>query len=248
MTGVFGAIADLYDDVRPGYPNAIADLIRDYHGSTPDTVTEIGAGTGKGTAVLLRLGAPVTCIEPDPRMAARLTATFPDVHTVTHTFERWQPPTGGVPLLACALAWHWLDPATRNRRAHAALTPGGTLAVFGHEYGYADPAQAHAVDTTLRAIDPTATRHPADWFHHDITASGLFTDVHAHTLHRDLTLSTDQYLRLLQTFGPYRQRTADQQTRATTAMRTLVDGFGGTVVLRLRTTLVLARRPHTDRP
>ncbi|MGK5522877.1 hypothetical protein ACSNN9_26460, partial [Micromonospora sp. URMC 107] len=124
---------------------------------------------------------------------------------------------------------------------------GGTLAVFGHEYGYADPAQAHAVDTTLRAIDPTATRRRADWFHHDITGSDLFTDVRADTLHRDLPLSTDRYLRLLQTFGPYRQRTAEQQTRAATAMRTLVDGFGGTVVLRLRTTLVLARRPRTSR-
>ncbi|MGK5521358.1 class I SAM-dependent methyltransferase, partial [Micromonospora sp. URMC 107] len=120
MTGVFGDVADLYDDVRPDYPTALADLIGDYHGGTPAAVTEIGAGTGKGTAVLLRLGAPVTCVEPDPRMTARLTATYPQVHAVTSTFEQWQPPTGGVPLLACALAWHWLDPATRNPRAHDA--------------------------------------------------------------------------------------------------------------------------------
>ncbi|MEH0973821.1 methyltransferase domain-containing protein [Micromonospora sp. CPCC 205546] len=248
MTGVFGDVADLYDDARPDYPSALADLIRDYHGGTPAAVTEIGAGTGKGTAVLLRLGAPVTCVEPDPRMTARLTATFPQIHPVTDTFEQWQPPTRGVPLLACALAWHWLDPATRNPRAHDALTPGGTLAVFGHEYGYADPEHARAVDTTLRGVDPTATRRRTDWFHQDITDSGLFTDVRAHTLHRDLTLTTDGYLRLLRTFGPYRQRTAAQQTRAATAMRALVDGFGGSVVLRLRTTLVLARRPRTRRP
>ncbi|MCM0678149.1 methyltransferase domain-containing protein [Micromonospora phytophila] len=241
--GVFGDDADLYDDVRPGYPGALANTIGDYHRGTPATIVEIGAGTGKGTEVLLRLGAPVTCLEPDPRMAALLTTRHPHVHVVTDTFERWRAPTGGVDLIAAALAWHWLDPATRNHRAHAALTPSGTLAVFGHTYGYADPGHAHAIDTALRAIDPATPTRAPDWFHQDITASGLFADIQAHTSHRDLPLTTERYLQLVRTFGPYRTRPPHQQARASDTLRALVDGFGGTIVLRLRTTLVLARRP-----
>ncbi|MDO3705697.1 class I SAM-dependent methyltransferase [Micromonospora sp. C28SCA-DRY-2] len=244
MTGVFGDVADLYDDARPGYPATIAEAIRAYHGGAPTRVVELGAGTGKATEVLLRLDAPITCVEPDPRMAAVLATRYPQVTVVGQTFEQWQPPAGGVPLIACALAWHWLDPATRNQRAHAALTSGGTLAVFGHKYGYADPAQGAAVDAALRAIDPTVQERPAGWFAHDITDSGLFTDIRVDTVHRDIPLRTDGYLRLLQTFGPYRQHPAEQQARALTALRSVVDGFGGTVVLRLCTTLVLARRPH----
>ncbi|MEU5949107.1 methyltransferase domain-containing protein [Micromonospora sp. NPDC047465] len=242
--GVFGDVADLYDDVRPDYPTELADLIRAYHGRTPDTVVEIGAGTGKGTAVLLRLGAPVTCVEPDPRMAARLTARFPRARVVTSTFERWQPPAGGAPLLACALAWHWLDPATRNRRAHDALTPGGTLAVFGHKYDYADPGQSRALDGFFRATGPSTVKRPAGWFERDITDSRLFTDVRAAHMQRDVPLPAERYLQLVRTFGPYRILTPDEQARGLAALRRLVDGLGAPVVLRLRTTLVLARRPR----
>ncbi|WP_243709793.1 trans-aconitate 2-methyltransferase [Micromonospora sp. 15K316] len=241
---LFGQVADTYDDVRPEYPDGIAEAIRAYHGGAPRHVVEIGAGTGKGTRVLLRLGAPVTCLEPDRRMATRLAANLPEVTVRGETFEEWTPPQGGVPLIAAALAWHWLDPATRNQLAHDALAPGGTLAVFAHKYGYADPVQSRAIDTALRAIDPDVKDRPAGWFHLDITASGLFTDVRSDTVDRDLALPTDRYLDLVRTFGPFRQHSADQQQRALAAVRSLVDGFGGRIVLRLRTSLVLARRPH----
>lgn len=248
MRTLFGDVADTYDDVRPGYPDRIAEAIGEYHGTTPEHIVEIGAGTGKATRLLRRLGAPITCLEPDARMAARLTANLPDVTVHTETFEQWAPPPGGVPMIVAALAWHWLDPATRNQRAHDALTPDGTLAVFAHKYGYADPVQSRAIDTALRAIDPDVQDRPAGWFHLDVTASGRFTDVRAETVDRDLTLSTDRYLDLVRTFGLFRQHQADQQERAFAAVRSLVDGFGGGIVLRLRTSLVLARRPRPTGP
>ena len=69
---VFGEVAESYDDVRPGYPVEILDLITAYAGPAPRTVVEPGAGTGKGTALLRNLGVPLTCVEPDPAMAALL--------------------------------------------------------------------------------------------------------------------------------------------------------------------------------
>ena len=50
---VFGSVVDRYDTARPGYPPELADAIAGYHGSTPSRVVEIGAGTGKGTEVLV---------------------------------------------------------------------------------------------------------------------------------------------------------------------------------------------------
>ncbi|MBQ1068082.1 class I SAM-dependent methyltransferase [Micromonospora chalcea] len=109
---LFGTVADLYERARPGYPPEIAESILAYHGGTPASVVEVGAGTGKGTEVLARLGAPLTCVEPDALMAARLAERFPDARIEATTFERWSPPAGGVDVLACAMAWHWLDAAT----------------------------------------------------------------------------------------------------------------------------------------
>jgi hypothetical protein len=49
MTEVFGAVADVYDRVRPGYPAEIAAAIVAHHGRVPTRIVEIGAGTGKAT-------------------------------------------------------------------------------------------------------------------------------------------------------------------------------------------------------
>ena len=243
MTRVFGEVADVYDRVRPGYPAEIASSILAYHGAEPAQVVEIGAGTGKGTEVLLRLGAPMTCVEPDPRMAAVLTAKFPQLEVHVGAFERWTPPPGGVPVIGCALAWHWLDPLTRNHRAHAALAPGGTLAVFGHTYGYADPAHADAIGAALRSVDPSVTERAETWARDDIAGSGLFADVTTEVLRRQAELAKQQYLELLQTFGPYRTKPPELRARGLAAVGSVLDAIGGTVVLDLRTTLVLARRP-----
>src|SRR5204862_8031068 len=108
----------------------------------------------KGTELLVTLAPSVTCIEPDPRMAAVLRAKFGNVRLVRSTFEEWAPPPGGVDMIACACGWHWLDEAARARLAHAALAPGGTLAIFRHRYGFANPAVEVAIGAAFAAADP----------------------------------------------------------------------------------------------
>lgn len=241
---LFGEVADNYDQARPGYPPEVAAAIRAYHGGAPTRLVEVGAGTGRATEVLVGLGAPMTCVEPDRRMAERLTARFPEVEVVVAAFEEWTPPPGGVPALACALAWHWLEPDTRNRRAYDALAPGGTLAVFGHRYDYVDPAQAAAIRAAFESVDPSPHRDPQDdWFHADIAGSGHFTDVRLVPFRGAVPLDTAAYQALVSTFSPQLKRPPELRERVLSAVGATVDGFGGTVVLDLRTTLVLARRP-----
>ena len=238
---VFGAVADLYETARPGYPPALADAILAYHGEAPTSVAEIGAGTGKATAVLDSLGGALTCIEPDPAMAAVLRAKHPRARVHIGAFEQWPPPPGGVDVLACAMAWHWLEPATRNSLARRALSPTGTLAVFGHHYGYADTRQAATIRAALDTLDSTATEPPTDWMAQDVRASGQFIDVRVERFQHDLPLSRAQYLALISTFGPFLTRPAELRRRGLQVLGQLVDDFGGTVVLDLRITLTLAR-------
>ncbi|MFU8854733.1 class I SAM-dependent methyltransferase [Micromonospora sp. SL1-18] len=244
MSQLFGEVAGDYHEARPDYSPEIVEAIRAYHGGTPGALVEVGAGTGLATQMLLTLGAPMTCVEPDRRMARVLAARFPEVEVVTVPFEEWTPPPGGVPALACALAWHWLDPATRNRRSYDALTPGGTLAVFAHRYAYVDPAHAAALEAAFESADPQQFRDRSDdWFHADIADSGLFADVRSVPFRRAVPLDTAAYQRLVSTFSPQLRRPPELRERVLAAVGAAVDGFGGTVVLDLRTTLVLARRP-----
>ncbi|MCA2213324.1 class I SAM-dependent methyltransferase [Jidongwangia harbinensis] len=243
MTQIFGPVAGMYDDVRPGYPDVVRDAIVDYHGGTPESVAELGAGTGKGTELLTGLGAPVTCIEPDPLMADVLADKFPQVEVVRATFERWTPPPGGVSLIGCALAWHWLDPETRNRRAHDALTPGGTLAVFGHTYGYADPAESAAIERVIHGVDSTVTARAEHWILDDVRQSAVFADVREQVWHTYPVFSKRRYLRLMQTFSPFRRRPPEQQRAALDGLDQVV---GDQITLDLVTTLVLARSSRVD--
>jgi SAM-dependent methyltransferase len=259
MTLPFGAVASMYDDVRPGYPPAILPAITDYHGGVPASVAELGAGTGKATELLVRLKAgeqrdpddgrevPVIAVEPDPRMSAVLRAKFPAVNVVTSTFEAWSPPPGGVELIACGLAWHWLAPDTRNRLALDALSPGGTLAVFAHQYRFAAPAAERRIEAAMLAVGDVDAKRSDHWIFDDIAGSGLFADVTEQVFHSAAEFTTERYLKLTRTFSPFRRRPPEQQSAYLAALRQALDDLGGAVTLELETALILARRPGRAR-
>jgi len=243
MSRVFGEVAALYDDIRPGYPPELLGTLTAYHGGVPESVADLGAGTGKATELLLRLGAPVTAVEPDPRMAAILAHKFPAAEVVTATFEQWSPPPGGVGLIGCATAWHWMDPATRDRRVHAALRPRGTLAILHNRHGYAEPDQQAAIDAVMQAVDPTPNLddRPVDWVRAELEGSGLFTDTEVHEWHRHPVFSTEQYLQLVRTFSTYRRHTPEDQRRTLAGLGAAIDGWGGSLRMDIHTVLVLGR-------
>jgi trans-aconitate methyltransferase len=243
VTRVFGEVAALYDDSRPGYPAALAPALTEYRGGAFGSVVDVGAGTGKGTAALLALGAPITCVEPDPRMAAVLAAKFPQVSVVTATFEEWAAPAGGVDLIASATAWHWTRAETRNQQAFDALTPGGVLAVFHNRFEYVDADVSAAIGEVLFGVDSTVEERGAHWSLMDVRESGIFADVTEREWHSYPVLSTEQYLRLMQTFSPFRQHSAELQQATLTGLAAALGRFGDRVTLDLRTVLTLARRP-----
>ncbi|GAA3289040.1 class I SAM-dependent methyltransferase [Dactylosporangium vinaceum] len=237
----FGEVADVYDDARPGYDPALSDAIAAYHGPPPRDVLEIGAGTGKGTAVLARLGGALTCVEPDPRMAALLRGAFPAATIVVAPFEA--SGTGPADVVGCAMAWHWLDPARRNRLAFDALRPGGTLALFGHRYGYADPVHERAIDAAFASVDPApSVLRPIEWAYDDVRGAGLWADVTVQYSSRTVSMDTARFLRLVRTFNPFRMRSPADRERTLAALASTLDGLGGATVVDLQGHLVLARR------
>ncbi len=235
---VFGAIAGDYADVRPDFPPSITSAIAHYAGRV-DSVVEIGAGTGTGTAVFRGLADRILCVEPDPRMAARLRTQFPDAQVAVSTFEEWSPPAGGVPLLAAALAWHWFDAERRCALAFAALAPGGVLAVVGRRYGFVDPAQHQAVDAVLSTAWPVPAERADGWIADDVAASGLFEDITLSQHDTQITLAPEDCCRLVRTYSPFQLLAPGLRADVLTRLRGALDGPVG---VDMATTLTLARR------
>ena len=246
---VFGEVAGAYDDVRAGYPAVIAERIFGYVGG-PAPVVEVGAGTGKATAVFVAAGVPVTCVEPDPAMAAVLSGRFGGrVRLEMRGFEDWPPPAGGVPLICSAQAWHWVDAARRWRLAYEALAPGGVLALFGHEYRMADPGFEGEVRALYGRLAPQLVDDGADssdpaagWFHVEMAGSGLFGGVESSLVEAVVDYPAARYRALLDTFSPHRMLADGARGELLGAVEAAADRRGGVVAVRLVTTLTMGRR------
>jgi SAM-dependent methyltransferase len=134
---VFNEVPELYDRVRPGYPDALfADLVTITGADERSSVLEVGCGTGQATRSLAALGCSVTAIEPGAEMAAfarqRMATTGGNVTVETSTFEEWDDRGRRFDLLVAASAWHWVDPSIGWPRAHEVLLPGGWMALLGN--------------------------------------------------------------------------------------------------------------------
>jgi SAM-dependent methyltransferase len=152
---VFNEVPELYDRVRPAYPDQLfADLAAITGMDRRSSVLEVGCGTGQATRSLAALGYSVTAIDPGAGMAAlarqRLTA-FPNVEIENSAFEEWDDGGRRFDLVVAASAWHWVDPSVGWRRAHDVLRPGGWMALLsnvvvrrpGEPEVYAETADLH---------------------------------------------------------------------------------------------------------
>ncbi len=133
---MFNEVPELYDRVRPTYPDELFADLRTITGTDErSSVLEVGCGTGQATRSLAALGCSVTAVEPGIEMAAlarQRLATCDNVTVETSTFEDWDDRGRRFDLLVAASAWHWVDPSIGWPRAHDVLHPAGWMALLGH--------------------------------------------------------------------------------------------------------------------
>jgi SAM-dependent methyltransferase len=139
----FGVDADGYHLKRSGYSGELFEQLAKSVSPQP-RILEIGSGTGLGTEGLLRLSPSfLTLLEPDPRLCEVLEQRFsaPSIEVICGTFPETVL-SHNYDLIACAAAFHWLEPVSALGAVRSLLAPGGTWAMwwncyFGH--GQSDP-------------------------------------------------------------------------------------------------------------
>jgi len=239
MSTQFGEVADLYDEVRPALPADLAAHVLSYAGPVSSAV-EVGAGTGKATALFAGRGFPITCVEPDPRMAAVLRQRLPEVGIEIAKFEDWEPPADGASLIYAALSWHWVTPVVRAQHAERALAPGGTLAVIGAFTSYADPDVKAAMEVVF---GPDKPRPPmADWAVAELRDHTGLTDVRVNLLDRIDPSTPDQFVALHQTTSWFRAKPEPDQPALLGRLRDVATAYADRLDLSVHNTLILARR------
>ena len=127
----FGAAAAAYAEHRPGYAEAAVRWALDpVRARQPLRVIDLGAGTGKLTAVLAGLGAEVTAVEPDPAMLAELRPRLPSVRSLAGSAEDIPLSDGGADAVLAGQALHWFDLGRAMPEIARVLVPGGVFAAL----------------------------------------------------------------------------------------------------------------------
>lgn len=254
---MFGEAVEQYANARPGYPEELVDDVMSYGGPI-GTMLEVGAGTGKATVAFAALGVELTCLEPDPRMAARLArecAGFANVAVVSSRFEAFVPPARFDALIA-AQSWHWVDHTRRWTLAHQALRAGGTIALFWNRYVVADEElrgelaridRRHGVDNASSSygVIPSATGRDVgleeNWPADDLAADGRFEDVTSRRYRRQQAFTAELYLDLMASTSWYRVLDDDVREAVMAAAKGTIEAHGGEFTLDIVTALFLAR-------
>jgi SAM-dependent methyltransferase len=138
-TQKFSGKADVYQQARPNYAQALLDFIAQTWGiGEGSLVADVGSGTGIFTRQLLRLGAKVFAVEPNPDMRAKaeeLLGENPNFVSVVGTAERTTLPDHSFHLVTAAAAFHWFDPEFFRLECERILLPGAPVVLAWNEAG-----------------------------------------------------------------------------------------------------------------
>jgi SAM-dependent methyltransferase len=126
----FNEAAEIYDRVRPSYPDDLFDALFHMLPTQPQIV-EVGPGTGQATKDLLARGASVLAVEIGPAMAAKLRSNFPSdrLRVVVGDFEAMEIGAGAADAVFSATAYHWISREAQTDRPAAILRSGGLVAI-----------------------------------------------------------------------------------------------------------------------
>ena len=137
---LFGDAVDDYDAGRPPYPERVYELLVERCGLGPGPgvrIVEVGPGTGQATGRLLALGAAVTAVELDERLAERLRSKHDGalLRVTIGAFEDADLSPASFDLVVAATSFHWVDPTVGLIRAAEVLKAGGWLALWWNVFG-----------------------------------------------------------------------------------------------------------------
>jgi SAM-dependent methyltransferase len=247
---VFGEVAELYDSVRPSYPDELVDDVLAFaDAGQGDPALEVGAGTGKATVLFAARGLDLTCLEPSANMAAVLRQAAPNTRIEETGFEGFSAPADSYKLVFSAQAWHWVDPAIRLAKAHELLKPDGGLALFFNRDEVAPGPLLEELDEVYARLGTEANGPSAqadrlrelNEIASEISNSDLFTDGAEREYPWQRTYPTDHYVQLLATYSNHLLVEEELRERLLSAVAEAIDAAGGTITIDGVAKLHLAR-------
>lgn len=190
-----------YQRVRPGYPLESARWLVP---AQARNALDVGAGTGKFTALLLELGLEVTAVDPSTDMLAQLAAHCPAATAVTGTAEATGLTDASFDVVTVAQAWHWCDALPASAELARVLRPHGKLGLIWNQLDTSVP-WVHRLSRIMHAGDVYRPGHKP-------VVGPEFTGLEGHVTHWQDRVTTTDLMELTKSRSYYLR--AGEATRA----------------------------------
>ncbi len=252
----FDEVAQLYDEMRPSYPETVFEDVAALSGVGPGArLLEIGCGTGHATRAFASRGFHIHCVELGENMAAvarRNLAGFERVTMEVANFDAWAT-RERYDLVYSASAFHWLNRETREPRIAALLNPEGALAVWRNHH-VRNGSSDDFIDATMRIYEREAPALIKKRIHvprasdlgvteEERLTSGLFEAPEIRVYLWRKSYTAREYVRMMNTHSDHRLLPEGQRRGLLAGVEELIETrFGGRVTSDYATLLQFARK------
>jgi len=248
----FDDAAQLYDEVRPRYPEEIIEHIIAFAELPAHCrILEVGCGTGQMTLPFAKRGYAVVALDQGERLAALAAQhcrPYPQVRVVPCAFEAWQEAPESFDLLLSAQAFHWIEPESGLARAAELLKAGGTIALVWTQDRSQGSAFWQATEPIYDTYNPQTSsgnlplQAKVDIYCQALRTSREVVGVHEVRHAWARRYSGEEYLKLLQTCSDHRAMPEPNQSRFFEAIGRVIAQMGGEVIRDYETLAVLAKK------
>jgi ubiquinone/menaquinone biosynthesis C-methylase UbiE len=236
----FEDVADLYERVRPEYPEeAVVWLAAQLGVDTSSTVLDLGAGTGKLTRAFVGRVGRVIAVEPGPEMLAQLRRTVPSAEAHIGAAEAIPLEDDSVDAVVCGQSFHWFRRDEALAEITRVLRPGGGLGLIWNTRDPQDPLQAEVTNLLAPFVPPgrealptTARRFVAREFGGELVT---------HDFRFEQELDGDALAGRISSISFVAAASEDDRRELEKELRALVDAHGGRVRFRYRTEAYVSR-------
>ena len=148
----WNGFADVYNNARPTPPEVITKTIGMYLGGVPDTVIDLGSGTGLSAQIWKDIAKTVIGIEPndDMRAEAEKNVKYANISFRKGVSNDTKLPADYADVVTVSQAFHWFDIDSTLTEVYRILKEGGVFAVFDCDWPPAVDWQVEAAYDELR--------------------------------------------------------------------------------------------------
>jgi SAM-dependent methyltransferase len=249
---VFNDNFQLYDDVRPGYPEELYNDIENLISINSDTnVLEIGAGNGIATLEIYnKWHLKIDAIEPGNELCGIMHKRFngnDNISILNDTFENITT-NKKYDIIISATAFHWLDLNSKYKQCHNILKENGCLIIYWNNYGIENDEIGNMIqeiynkNSEIKFTDnKTASEMQMKKIEsrkNELENSKYFKLVFHKIYKRIINYSTDDYIKLLHTYSDHTK----YDDNFFDDIRKIINENGGKIGVRVLTNLEIGKK------